>query len=142
MKSIIILIFFIKNLSCFAQETPNIITHGKHGLIYYQDGKKLKPKELRSILLSTPESAVYYKKYKTANIIAYSSLPMMLLFVMLAAKQNDGNYYPRTYKTKFLIFAGTSLLFGINAGYFQIKGFKLYKQSLKAYNKTRSLVVL
>jgi hypothetical protein len=141
MKAIFLFIatLFFTTLSGQVNNTDSL--YAKRGR-YYQQGKKLKPKELKSILLSTPESAVYYKKYKTATIIAVSSVPIAFLFALLATQKSGDIVYRKNNENKILMLSITGLLFNINTFYFFLHGNRQYKQSIKAYNRTKSLVVL
>ncbi len=106
----------------------------------YQYDKKLKPKQLKSILLSTPESAVHLKKSKNSIIIATSSVSLAMVFALLAVRKQDDFFYRREKKNQILVFAITSTLLNINMAYFMVKSFKHDKQSVKAYNKTKSIL--
>jgi hypothetical protein len=151
MKKLILLsvIFaFVCSFSGFAQTGNQIELKKKR---YYQNDKKLTNKELKSILMSNPESAVEYNLAKKNSSIgaipAMAGSVLVLYGTVVNLKQSveesnaisNGNLYyqsdPSKYVTPMLI--GCAL--GISSIPFALASNKHLKKSVSIYNSQKTL---
>jgi hypothetical protein len=112
--TLISIIFVFCTISVLSQTDGQITI--KKGY-YYLNDKKIHKKELKTILLSDPESALEYnksKKYITISLLTMSSGLVLMVYgeiVMDNAKYNEANYGETTNSSKYLvpILAGVGL---------------------------------
>jgi hypothetical protein len=138
MKLFVIFLFlFAKSFGCFSQEAPSIITYNKGGTKYFQNNEKLKQKKLKSILLSTPESKVYFRKYQQEKLI---SLALFIPFVVnIGVVHNERK--PAFFSKKNLVFDLITTVTTSAFVYIMVHQFKQLKKSANAYNKAKQLVL-
>ena len=142
-----IIFAFVSSFSGFSQTGNQIELKKKR---YYQNDKKLKSKELKSILLSDPESAVEYKIAKKNSTIAAvpAGIGSLLCFygvgVMLKQSADEsnaisnGDIYYQSDQSKFVtpVLVGTGLI--IVAVPFMISSNKHLKKSVSIYNSKKT----
>jgi hypothetical protein len=137
MKAIIFLLLFIQSLKCFTQEATGILTYNKGGTKYFQNNEKLRQKKLKSILLSTPESKVYFRKYQQEKLI---SLALFIPFIVnIGVVHNESK--PEFFSKKNLAFDLITTVTTSAFVYIMVHQFKQLKKSANAYNKANQLVL-
>lgn len=139
-----IIFAFVSSFSGFSQTGNQIELKKKR---YYQNDKKLNSKEIKSILLSDPESAVEYQLAKKNSTIA--AVPMLVgaglcLYGSFASLKssidqtnaiNNGEYYEeKSYLAPVAIGAGLVLV-GLP---FVLSSNKHLKKSIDIYNKNQN----
>jgi hypothetical protein len=135
---------FACSFSVSSQTNEQIVLNKKR---YYQGDKKLTNKDLQSILLSNPESAVEYKIAKKNSTIAavpmlagaglclYGSFASLKSSIDQTNALNNGEYYEvKSYVAPVLLGAGLVLV-GIP---FVLSSNKHLKKSITIYNKNQT----
>jgi hypothetical protein len=131
-------------MSVLAQSNEQLVLKKKH---YYQNDKKLNSKDIKSILLSDPESAVEYQIAKKNSTIAavpmlagtalclYGSFASLKSSIDQTNALNNGEYYEeKSYVAPVLLGAGLVLV-GIP---FVLSSNKHLKKSITIYNKNQT----
>ncbi len=139
---------FVSSFSGFSQTGNQIELKKKR---YYQNDKKLTNKDLQSILLSNPESAVEYKLAKKNSTIgaipALTGTALVLYGTVIMLKQSidesnaisDGDLYYQSDQSKFVtpILIGAGL--AVVAIPFALVSNKHLKKSITIYNSNKTL---
>ena len=143
-----VIIAFVCSFSGLSQTSNQIVLNKKR---YYQGDKKLTNKELKSILLSDPESAVEYKiaqKNSTIGAVPAIAGTVLVLYgtgVMLKQSIDESNaisngeLYYQSDQSKFMTPILIGCVLGLSSIPFALASNKHLKKSVTIYNSKKSL---
>jgi hypothetical protein len=138
MKTILLLLLLSASLLTHSQTPSDTIGIKKiiFGHAYQINGKNVKHKTLKLLLLSQADSKFYFRKYQGENLAAWGlGLPAALLFNRGQNELPYGRYYQKVnpyYLTAGILFsAGVYYIFHSN---------KQKYRAVKAYNKSKKAV--
>ncbi len=131
------IILFLQIFHCYGQQDSSLLTYNKAGTKYYIEDKRVKPKKLKTMLLSNPDSKYFFRKYQQENFIGQAFFIPFFLNVALVHNEAKPQFFSRK---NFGVDLLTTLSM-VASVYLLAHSFKHLKKSANAYNKAKSLVL-